>query len=203
MAGTEPVAHEGPQAGTVGLAFGSWRCLEMRLQVRLTQLLSRAVGECGGGVGRRAKHGSQLAWPTPLHDGLPQRDLRLFGKRFIRLHDQLSLDGMDVGVGASCLDVLWHLRDGFLLRPGDALGGNAAQRDEEVGPERLGGASATPDRSEDAFERLVDEVIGIAGAPVGVRQPAGGRLVPCVELRERRAVALARPAEEVGIRSGR
>ena len=94
---------------------------------------------------------------------------------------------------------LGHLVERLVGGPLALLGRQPPQGHEQVGPERLGRARAPPDGAQDPLEGTVDEVLGIAEAPVRRRQPQGGGLVADVQLREGGFVAGPRLIEELGV----
>jgi hypothetical protein len=130
---------------------------------------------------------------------VPQDGLPPFGKRLERLRDQRPV-GVVEGGGVGC----GHDRFGYLVEGGlggrrRELGGVAAQRDEQVGPERVGRTGTVPDGADHPLERRVDQVVGVAEPAVGRGETLRCRLVPQVELGEGRLVAAACLVEQLGV----
>ena len=199
VARRQPAPHVAAELRAEGLVIGRGRGEQVGLEVGLAQLLACPVRHGRGGVGRHAEGVGQLAGLAALDRGLPQHGLPPVGERLEGLGDQRAvglLERRRVGGGG---DRLGHVVERLLGRLGGHLGRVPAQRDEQVGTERVGGPGAPADRAEDPFERRVDEVVGVAEPPVGAREPQRRRLMSDVQLGERCLVAVACLVEQLGV----
>jgi hypothetical protein len=191
----QPAPDKGAELGHHRAAVTARHAGQVHLQVRLPQSLACPVGERCDTVGGEAEQRGYLGWPGALDLGVPEHRAPPLRQRREGAHDHRPLKPGHGGVGERDAGVEgFHLAGDHQLAFGaEPVDRRAADRGEQVRPERAVRTAAAPQLGEDLGERLGDHVVGLR--PAADKLPgegACGGQVPLVQARV--GVSIACPA---------
>ena len=196
----EAAADVGAEPGAVRGAGRRAAGTDVGLEVALAQPLPRPVGQHRDRVGGHADGAGDVPGAAALDGGVPQHRLPAVGEIGERLGDERPVGEARVGLVGRGHDRLGDVVERVVVG-GAAVAGQPADRDEEVGAERVGGPAPTAHRPEHPLEGLVHEVLGVDGPAVPAGHAQGGRTVAHVQLAEGVAVAVAGLGQQLGVRT--